>query len=196
MLAKLRKQRGFTLVELMIVVAIVGILAALAIYGVRKYIANSKTAEARNSIGQMAKDATTAYAREGMEATVLALGASTSVVNRLCGSAAASVPDAIAKVSGKKFQSNPGDWTTGDKDNGWACVKFTMTDPQYYMYMYAASGSTLAGATFASTATGDLDGDGSKSTFTLRGELKAGAGKGAQIEAIVAPNIDEVDAEE
>jgi type IV pilus assembly protein PilA len=33
----------------MIVVAIVGVLAALAIYGVRRYILNSKTAEARNS---------------------------------------------------------------------------------------------------------------------------------------------------
>jgi type IV pilus assembly protein PilA len=180
----------------MIVVAIVGILAALAIYGVRKYIANSKTAEARNSLGQMAKDATTAYAREGMEASVLALGTSTDVVNRLCGSAAASVPAGIASVKGKKFQSSPQDWTTGDKDNGWACVKFSMTDPQYYLYSYAASGTTAVGSTFVAGAAGDLDGDGAASAFSLRGKLQAGTGKGAQIEVTVAPNIDEVDAEE
>ena len=46
-----RKAAGFTLIELIIVVAIVGILAVLAIYGVRDYIANTKTAEATNALG-------------------------------------------------------------------------------------------------------------------------------------------------
>lgn len=43
-------QQGFTLVELMIVVAIVGILAVLATVGYRRYIASSKYSEASQMV--------------------------------------------------------------------------------------------------------------------------------------------------
>lgn len=186
-----RSKRGFTLVELMIVVAIVGILAALAIYGVRKYILNSKTAEARNSLGQMAKDATTAYVREGMDPSVMALGASTGVVNVLCPDAAGTVPDAKTKIEGKKYQSTPGDWNDGA---GWECVKFSMQDPQYYMYNYTRGGDGSAvGSTFTGWASGDLDGDTVLSTFSISGEIKA---EGNERIVVIAPNLSETSPEE
>ena len=43
----LQNRKGFTLIELMIGVAIIGILAAVAVPGFMKYIKDSKTSEAK-----------------------------------------------------------------------------------------------------------------------------------------------------
>jgi type IV pilus assembly protein PilA len=50
MLSKLRSKKGFTLIELMIVVAIIGILAAIAIPNFLKFQAKSKTSEAKGNL--------------------------------------------------------------------------------------------------------------------------------------------------
>lgn len=176
----------------MIVVAIVGILSVLAIYGVRKYIANTKTAEARNALGRMAQASIGVYEQEHMSGTVLPQGQEATLSRALCKSVSQSVPASITQVQGRKYQSAVADWNTDSAGNsGFACLHFTIDQPQYYMYCYQLTGSGgNPGDAFTGTANGDLNGDGIQSTFSLTGAISP------NFTINVAPNIQESNPEE
>ena len=134
------------------------VLAVLAIYGVRKYIASAKTVEARNSVAQIARDAATAYEDHA----------------KLCPSASLAVPASVLKVRGHKYQSAASEWDADKATNaGFACLKFSMIAPQYYSYGYTAHGTSKPGDGFEARANGDLTGDGVTSEFKLAGKINA-----------------------
>lgn len=177
--------RGFTLVELMIVVAIVGVLAAIAVHGVRKYTASAKAAEARNTIGQIAKNAATAFAKDKMDPALLGGGSSVIRANELCESATP-VPEQLSSVSSAKYQSHSEEWGQGSATAGWKCLLFSLDEPQYFQYDYQSEDTT---AGFVATGKGDLDGDGEPSSFTLRGVVDNGVVR-------ISPSIEEANPDE
>ena len=163
------------------VIAIIGVLAALAIYGVRRYLASSKTSEAKNTIGAISRGAKAAFERETAASELVAEGStSTNASHALCDSAAAAVPGAVP--GGTKYQpltANDKDFNTGTSTAGWKCLKFSMTDPIYYQYNYTKGPGvgTAAGAPdpgtngFEAVAQGDLNENTVVSTFARTGKV-------------------------
>jgi hypothetical protein len=137
-----------------IVVGLVVVVLLFSVWGVRRYIGNAKSAEARMRLPVLANGAAAAYERDG----------------RLCPSAKTSVPATLSTIRGGFYTPRPFEF----REAGFDCIGVTedteiSSYPMYFLYDYRSSGDS-----FAVIAHGDLNQDGKESTFILRGRVVNG----------------------
>ena len=158
------KKSGFTLIELMIVVAIIGILAAVAIPAFINYMKRAKTSEATVNMKSITEGVMSYFDKE------------TNGVSHAVPSDQARTPDNAPTASKVSITSTvTGVFSTPQ----WTATGWKPAEPFYYRYSLdmectaqpCASGDTAA---LTSTVQGDLDGDTILSTFARGLTLIAG----------------------
>lgn len=149
---------GFTLIELMIVVSILGVLSALAVPSFSSVIARSKTSEIAGNLSGMFKSAASYYASER------ATQGNGAGVSGHCTVDDGTPSPAIPNRTKQTFVA----------DQSFRDLGFNIGDLVYYQYGLASLGGVGAcnnnansGGLYTFFAHGDLDEDGIRSTFEL-----------------------------
>ena len=162
----LAKKHGFTLIEMMVVVAIVAVLATVGIPAFMNYIRRSKTSEAASNLKSMFVGAQAYYRRDSVGRGAIT---DTSVVTSR--SRCSVTTGSTSNVpSSRKTVLN---WATEPSRTSFESLNTQVADPIYYQYSITAANSGLCGgmastaAVYTFQAIGNLDGDAIQSRFEL-----------------------------
>ncbi len=169
------KARGFTLIELMIVVAILGLLAAIAIPAFTKYVRRSKTSEAVMMLRKLFDGSVAYYNRDFSDRHGDPIVSQFPGIGLDYGPAPGTDP--CCGAGKDKCDPDPEAWD-GDV---WQALAFAVDDPHYYWYAYLPKGVGNNSA-FTARAMGNLNCNSAYSTFervggvTPEGQVVGGAG--------------------
>jgi type IV pilus assembly protein PilA len=154
---QLSNRKGFTLIELMIVVAIIGILAAVAIPAFLKFIKKSKTNEAGLNLRQIYNSSTAYFTADHSNTNGDTLAPQFP--------STAGPSPALTSLGSTKVTTD-----FAALSSTWTALQFGLVDPHYFAYQYNTTGTRNA-AVFTITAFADLDADDTLSTFVRFGSV-------------------------